>query len=135
MVASQSRVIAEQIHRLKTFDGCLLEASRRLLEEELEIVMANPQHIKGAGGEELKRTSLPDPPSPLWPLGGGCYSRTLNTTAQTGIVQSSTVSLGTRENSGVLCVTSVIPKLRACAAMNKSLPPIRVPAFFRWARI
>ncbi len=62
-------------------------------------------------------------------------SHTRNTPGQGAIVQSSIANLETRPNSRVLCVTSVNPKLRACAAMNRSLPPIIVPKFFKCARI
>lgn len=41
----------------------------------------------------------------------------------------------TRENSAVLLVTSVRPRLRACAAMKRSLAPMGDPRFFRSARI
>lgn len=47
------------------------------------------------------------------------------------IVQSSIDNFGTRPNSLVLCVTKVKPRLRAWAAMNRSLAPIIVPSFFR----
>lgn len=51
------------------------------------------------------------------------------------VVQFSVANLGTRANSRVLFVTSVSPRLRAWAAMNRSLAPIIVPRVFRAARI
>ena len=50
-------------------------------------------------------------------------------------VQFSVVRLRTRPNSPVLFVTNVTPKLRACAAMNKSFAPIIVPRRFKSPRI
>ena len=52
-----------------------------------------------------------------------------------GSVQFSIASPFTRPNSAVLFVTSTRPRLRACAAMNRSLAPMRAPRFFRSARI
>jgi len=43
------------------------------------------------------------------------------------VSQFSTLNPGTRENSPVLAVTTVSPKLRACAAINMSLGPMSVP--------
>jgi hypothetical protein len=59
-------------------------------------------------------------------------SPTSRNLGQGAIVQSSMANLGTRLNSRVLCVISVKPKLRARAAKNRSLAPIRVPNFFKW---
>jgi serine/threonine protein kinase len=50
-------------------------------------------------------------------------------------VQFSMFNLGTRSNSRVLFVTSVTPRPRAWAAMNRSFAPIIVPRVFKWARI
>jgi hypothetical protein len=55
--------------------------------------------------------------------------------AQETVVQFSSTKLRTRANSRVLFVTSVNPRLRAWAAINKSLAPIIVASFFRAARI
>ena len=55
--------------------------------------------------------------------------------AQRLSVQFSMFNLGTRPNSRVLFVTSVTPRLRAWAAMNRSFAPIIVPRVFKWARI
>ena len=53
----------------------------------------------------------------------------------TPLVQSAIGSLGTRLNSRVLLVTTVIPSLSACAAMSMSSEPMGVPFFFRKALI
>jgi len=50
-------------------------------------------------------------------------------------VQFSMFNLGTRANSRVWFVTSVTPRLRAWAAMERSFAPIIVPRVFKWARI
>jgi hypothetical protein len=50
-------------------------------------------------------------------------------------IQFSMANLGTRANSRVLFVTSVSPRLRAWAAMNRSFAPIMVPRVFKPARI
>ena len=52
-----------------------------------------------------------------------------------GSVQFSILSRGTRPNSRVLLVTSVSPRKRACAAINRSFAPIMVPCSLRSARI
>jgi hypothetical protein len=52
-----------------------------------------------------------------------------------GAVQFSMARSLTRLNSAVLLVTSVSPRARAWAAMNRSLAPIRAPRRFRSARI
>ena len=52
-----------------------------------------------------------------------------------GSVQFSSFKSRTRSNSAVLFVTSVSPRARACAAMNRSLAPIMTPRRFRSARI
>ena len=63
-------------------------------------------------------------------------SRQAETRFDHGIVaQFSITNLGTRANSRVLFVTSVNSRLRAWAAMNKSLAPIIVPTIFKAARI
>ena len=49
--------------------------------------------------------------------------------------QSSTGRLATRENSPVLCVTTVAPLTSAMAAIMRSLPPILRPRRSRSARI
>lgn len=51
------------------------------------------------------------------------------------VVQFSITNFGTRANSRVLFVTSVNPRPRAWAAMNKSLAPIIVPGVSKAARI
>ena len=58
-----------------------------------------------------------------------------NRQAQGAGTQFSMFNLGTRPNSRVLFVTSVTPRLRAWAAMNRSFAPIIVPSVFRLERI
>jgi len=58
-----------------------------------------------------------------WVVGAG-YSLSLERERLTGAVQFSTVSPFTRPNSAVLFVTSLSARLRACAAMKRSLAPI-----------
>jgi hypothetical protein len=66
---------------------------------------------------------------------GGTVGNQLPRQAQGLSVQFSMFNLGTRPNSRVLFVTSVTPRLRAWAAMNRSFAPIIVPRVFKWARI
>ncbi len=74
-------------------------------------------------------------------LSAGCWKVSSGTALVTYrgrrpvVVQLSIVNPFTRTNSVVLFVTSVRPRLRACAAMNRSLAPMRAPRFFRSARI
>jgi hypothetical protein len=65
----------------------------------------------------------------------GTVGNQLPRQAQGLSVQFSMFNLGTRPNSRVLFVTSVTPRLRAWAAMNRSFAPIIVPRVFKWARI
>ena len=65
----------------------------------------------------------------------GTVGNQLPPQAQGLSVQFSMFNLGTRPNSRVLFVTSVTPRLRAWAAMNRSFAPIIVPRVFKWARI
>ena len=64
----------------------------------------------------------------------GTVGNQLPRQAQGLSVQFSMFNLGTRPNSRVLFVTSVTPRLRAWAAMNRSFAPIIVPTVFKWAR-
>ena len=65
----------------------------------------------------------------------GTVGNQLPRQAQGLSVQFSMFNLGTRPNSRVLFVTSVTPRPRAWAAMNRSFAPIIVPRVFKWARI
>lgn len=108
--------------------GARLTAQPRGLRRRRPTLFANSHHGVTALAASLQKT--PTAPEILR-RSRLCSQRE----RRAGSVQFSSVKSRTRSNSAVLFVTSVSPRARACAAMNRSLAPIMTPRRFRSARI
>lgn len=117
----------QDVRHVSRCDQCLARVLR----------LAEPQSPSAGRVQSILRALAKGPGKgwPLFPESPSCSCASARSSQVADVIQSSTFSPGTRSNSRALCVTSVMPRERACAAMNRSWLPIGVPARSSVARM